>query len=407
MVGLAILRKIGPAAMATQPFVQQVTTSSATIACFDEVACRLRVKLSAMNGQGAWEQVEEEPRRSHTHQFDGLQPGQPYSYHAMQLGDDGTVEPRGWGMFRTAPDSDTTTLRFATLGDSGGMPWWFRGRPYAFDRCRDFLDSLHKRDQWQIAEQIAKQKVDFFQHLGDINYGRVQLGGFDEGFFRPFEKVLMTTALFTTFGNHDLHTWDVHEYFNIFELPANGVDEKERFYSYTWGPLRVTVLDALLATLQPEGPQLQWLDDLLANAAEPWQVVVLHLPTFSGGRSGDQPQVQAALWPILQRHGVDLVLSGDSHNYQRFQPLEGVIQLVIGTGGKSIRPLKKHPRLLKGIEEFGYLLVEIKGRTLSSQFMSKSGASLDRLVLQCGEGKEPAQIHAARRQRIELLPENP
>ena|GEM_PF-2448677 len=56
------------------------------------------------------------------------------------------------------------------------------------------------------------------------------------------------------------------------------------------------------------------------------------------------------IWSLLVRSGVDIVLSGHDHDYERFQPLDadghpdprhGTMQFVVGTGGRSLRPLGK------------------------------------------------------------------
>jgi hypothetical protein len=47
--------------------------------------------------------------------------------------------------------------------------------------------------------------------------------------------------------------------------------------------------------------------------------------------------VRAALTPVLERHGVQLVLAGHEHDYQRSIPINGVTYLVSGGGAGTRR----------------------------------------------------------------------
>ena len=111
--------------------------------------------------------------------------------------------------------------------------------------------------------------------------------------------------------------------------------------------------------------------------------------------------------PIFDEFGVDLVLQGHSHNYQRTYPLlfnedrhskpiisdkeqfqyndpKGVIFVVAGTGGESIQPLNKKSFLASAYEGYGCISVEIEGKSLSVEYYSDPNNTIDKFVI----GKE-------------------
>ena len=87
----------------------------------------------------------------------------------------------------------------------------------------------------------------------------------------------------------------------------------------------------------PGTEQYRWLEDDLANTNKTWKFVFFHLPPYSCGPWGPQPQVQA-LHPLFVRYGVDIVFNGHEHNYQRF-PVDGVNYIITGGGGAEARKL--------------------------------------------------------------------
>jgi hypothetical protein len=63
---------------------------------------------------------------------------------------------------------------------------------------------------------------------------------------------------------------------------------------------------------------------------------VFHQPAYSCGRHKSSPEVQREWVGLFQRSGVDLVLNGHDHDYQRFAPIGGVTYVVTGGGGAEL-----------------------------------------------------------------------
>src|SRR5690606_7550193 len=112
--------------------------------------------------------AETQAANRHHLRMDYLRPSTRYSYEAQAVDGERAGSILAKVNFITAPVTDRTPLRFAAVGDSGGMPWWFRLRSLGADRIRSFLDNLHRREQWRVARSMAACQPQFFQHLGDI-----------------------------------------------------------------------------------------------------------------------------------------------------------------------------------------------------------------------------------------------
>jgi hypothetical protein len=205
-------------------------------------------------------------------------------------------------------------VRFAVVGDSGGLPWWVnvvRMPPiHWLARAGTLpLAGAVKR----IGEQLAAARPDFWLHVGDVIYPRGEHRHFGPGFFDPFAAALRRAPVYAVLGNHDWE-WDRgRPFLQNFELPD---DADEQFFSFGWGPLRVVGLN-LCHSVGVE-PGVAYLERALEHADEPWRVVVEHYPPWSASRQGDRPDLIERLVPELRRHRVDLLLCGNDHAYQRF-----------------------------------------------------------------------------------------
>jgi hypothetical protein len=148
-------------------------------------------------------------------------------------------------------------------------------------------------------------------------------------------------------GNHDYLTANASGYFGYFGAAAG--DPTKGYYSYDLGAWHVIVLNSNCSKVSGCGlgsPQEQWLKADLAAHPVKCTLAYWHHPRWSDGEHGNQDQV-AALWTDLYNAGADLVLSGHDHDYERFEPLDangnpdplkGMREFVVGTGGKNYYP---------------------------------------------------------------------
>jgi 3',5'-cyclic AMP phosphodiesterase CpdA len=146
--------------------------------------------------------------------------------------------------------------------------------------------------------------------------------------FEPFKPVLDTGArLLAILGNHDVK--DGHTDAQVAALGMPG-----RWYSEVIGDVTFVALDSN-EIHNPE--QLAWLEQTLAAATTTWKVVALHHPPYSAGYQGSSLEARAVFSPLFERYGVELVLSGHEHDYERSVPINGVTYIVSGGAADTRR----------------------------------------------------------------------
>ncbi len=92
-----------------------------------------------------------------------------------------------------------------------------------------------------------------------------------------------------------------------------------------------------LDTERLDEEQVEWLEADLAATDRPWKIVYGHHPPYSSGNHGSSNMVRDLVTPVLERQGVQLVLSGHDHDYERTEQMGGVTYLVTGAGGETDR----------------------------------------------------------------------
>lgn len=153
---------------------------------------------------------------------------------------------------------------------------------------------------------------------------------------------------FPAAGNHEYNIGGAAGYFNYFG-PAAGEPGKG-YYSYDRGAWHIVVLNSNCAEIGgcvAGSPQGRWLQQDLAANAGSCTAAYFHHPRFSSSSYGSNLSV-GPLWDALYRAGVELVLNGHSHSYERFAPQDpqgtrdparGIREIVVGTGGAKFTPL--------------------------------------------------------------------
>jgi 3',5'-cyclic AMP phosphodiesterase CpdA len=177
-------------------------------------------------------------------------------------------------------------------------------------------------------------RSDFVLLAGDLAYDSGRRDELEANVFDVYGEMMGQVPFFPASGNHDYATEDAAPFREAFALFENGGEEgRERWYSFDWGPVHVAVLD----TEQVSATQASWLDADLAASDRPFEIVLLHRPPYSSGSHGSDGAVQSTFVPIFVEHGVDLVLAGHDHDYERTHPIYGVTYVVTGGGGRGTR----------------------------------------------------------------------
>lgn len=181
-------------------------------------------------------------------------------------------------------------------------------------------------------------------------------------------------------GNHEYEDGSLGAYFDYFGARAG--DERLGYYSYDLGKWHILSLNTMLPA-DPSSPQGEWLRRDLAANRSACTLAYFHHPRFS---SGPHPTTRNAitLWPILHAAGVDVVLAGHDHIYERFSPMDasgrrddarGMRQFTVGTGGArhyAIRRIAANSEVRTNTT-FGVLALTLRDGTYDWRFVPVRG----------------------------------
>jgi 3',5'-cyclic AMP phosphodiesterase CpdA len=132
--------------------------------------------------------------------------------------------------------------------------------------------------------------------------------------------------------------------------------------------------------------QQDWLRRRLADSSARWQIVAFHHPAYTCGHYSANSAFTSRWVPLFERFGVDLVLSGHDHNYQRFAEHRGVRYVVHGGGGAPLYSIRSCPasyptrRFARSVHGFVYLIARFD--SLRGYAVTPSGTVIDRFSVE-------------------------
>jgi 3',5'-cyclic AMP phosphodiesterase CpdA len=213
----------------------------------------------------------------------------------------------------------------------GGPPATAPFEPYAAPPDVHLLVVGDIGDSGRRLEELAavvagldrRTNADALLLLGDNVYPSGDPDRLPDTVFGPFGPVLAAgTDLLAILGNHD-----VAKGHGEAQMAALGMEG--RWWSRRYGDVLLVGLDSN----DPDNPeQLAWLEETLGSTDATWRIVALHHPPYSAGYQGSSTGTRRVFSPVFARHGVQLVLSGHDHDYQRSAPIDGVTYVVSGAG---------------------------------------------------------------------------
>lgn len=173
-------------------------------------------------------------------------------------------------------------------------------------------------------------------HLGDLVYPR---GDFTHTgnrlythYYQPLEEAGLPIK--PVLGNHDILDGYHPKALEFYNIP-------NRYYQYQLTQNGITVdFFALDTNIFQDPRQQQWLKSALKNSTANFKIVYGHHPIFSSGMHGNSKALQQTLQPLLSQYHVNMYLSGHEHDYERFEPIDGVLYVVSGGGGAYLRQFK-------------------------------------------------------------------
>jgi len=184
--------------------------------------------------------------------------------------------------------------------------------------------------------------------------------------YRPLldNKVKFYAAL----GNHDESNQRFYANFNM-----NG----EEYYNFKQGAVSFYALNSNYM----DKKQLTWLDGKLKGDTSDWKVAFFHHPPYSsGGKHGSSSSLREVVEPLFLKYGVNVVLAGHEHFYERIKPQKGIYYFISGAGGKlregDVRA--GSPLTEKAFDkDLSFMLFEVARDEMYFQVISRAGETVD------------------------------
>ena len=282
----------------------------------------------------------------------------------------------------------------------------------------------------------GSRHTDLWLMLGDNAYNSGTDNEYQNAVFNIYTNLLRKSVLWPTLGNHDTggstaHTTN-YPYFNIFTLPRNGDcsglgSGTEHYYSFDYANIHFICLDSMTANRATNGPMACWLRLDLAETTNTWIIAFWHHPAYSKGSHNSDTEVELVqmrqnMLPILEAGGVDLVLAGHSHNYERTvlldrhygvsstinltnridpgngrvtgtgaykKPLnatagnQGAVYAVVGSSGQISGSTfgLNHPAMVVSLNNLGSMVLDISSNRLDALFLRENGTTNDSFTM--------------------------
>ncbi len=350
--------------------------------------------------------------RTNEHQviLGGLAPDTLYYY---DVGTSAQTFGGGPFSFRSAP-TNSRAVRVWVVGDAG------TGQP----------PQEEVRDAYYNDEHGGIAGTDLWLMLGDNAYESGTDDEYQAAVFEIYRDLLSRAPVWPTLGNHDTGSPGFpgqFPYLDMFTLPTKGEcggvpSGTEKYYSFDYANIHFICLDSETSDSGEQSPMMNWLREDLGATDKDWIVAFFHRPPYSFGshHSDMDPslvQIRERILPVLEANGVDLVLSGHSHVYERSFLLNGhygyswtlrpemmldaglgrtnssaypkpwgglganrgTVYAVVGCSGQAnfLDSFELHPAMATNSAGYGSMILDFDGLKLNARFLRSSGIVAD------------------------------
>ena len=375
------------------PFLLQPGPERMTVVVDHEAPVTATLSYRRADGEGmAQERRHPTAARHHMFALDGLAPDTAYRYRVTSGARD---RDSGERVFRTLP-AQPAVFRVLAVGDVRSYP----------------------QDWHRVSRRIFEHEPDalFMIGTGDYPADGTQYDQWIEQFFEPGRDLLGRVPMWPAIGNHERTKQyparppddgaddgadaaaDAEEgshYFSLFELPGN-----EHWYRVDYAHLTLLIIDSN-SQMAPGHEQYEWIRDQLASTRGPFTVVAFHHPPITSGPHGalnddgtprEWPMAQGRefLMPLFEQHGVDLVLNGHDHFYERSYS-QGTYYVVTGGGGAPLYAVggnpNPHQQVARSVHH--YVALDITSDELILTAIDAEGEEFDRFVIAARSSVDP------------------
>ena len=332
------------------PYLQVPTSSSMKVLWRTDTETPSRVYYGASLATVMDNYVDGAPAVDHNVNLTGLDPFTEY-YYAVSDGSSVLAGADEDHKFKTSPEIGTVQpIDVWAIGDFG------KGNSKQVQVKEAYLD------------YIGDEMPDMWLWLGDNAYPDGTDEEYTETVFEPtygYPELLTRVPFMPTPGNHDyISVYNLitgadpttHDgpYYDVVDVPTNGEiggvpSGYELYYSFDYGNVHFMSLNSEIGSPLNEmwdwtgvspfysfdgSPFIDWIHaDLQAND-KPWVVAFIHQPPHTDGshESGTfyevfMEAVRENICPVLESYGVDLLIAGHSHVYERSYLVNGFFGL--------------------------------------------------------------------------------
>lgn len=260
-----------------------------------------------------------------------------------------------------------------------------------------------------VAKLVNQLNPDFIVTLGDNNYPHGEAETIDNNigrlystFIYPYKgeyptSSITTNRFFPCLGNHDIDTDNGGPYFDYFGSAILGstgrTSGKVDYYDFIRGPIHFFCLDSCRrrnggSTYNCE--QIEWFKSQVALSSSPWKIVFFHHPIYSSkvtlvsDETGEDITYNQNYFKKFdlpfKELGIDLVLSGHCHVYERFM-VDGLPYIINGLGGAGLYKVDDAQSCV-AFTEYGAMEVCATCASLSVNFITHCNDVLDSFILE-------------------------
>jgi len=301
-----------------KPYLQMPTQTSMTIVWRTDLPSTSRVILGDAPNSLKLEFNDSQLVIDHAVTVTGLSPDTRYFYAVGTL--DSILDgANAQTYFDTVPpDGTQAQCTIWATGDAG----------------RNSLEQHQVRDA--MIKMLGTDTPDLMLNIGDVAYNYCSSGELTSNMFSVYEEVLRHTTILPTMGSHEAQNNNLNTgagpYFDAFHLPTLGEcggapSGSEAYFSIDYGGVHVICVTALEEVVQG-APMVQWLEEDLLSTDANWVVAFFNHAPYSAGPhysniDAKMISMREIVVPVLEDFGVDLVLGGYSHNYERSFLVDG------------------------------------------------------------------------------------
>lgn len=299
-----------------EPYLQMMSNDAVTLRWQSEKESLGVVRFGEQLEQLDLSATDTMTDEEHEVRLTQLKPATKYFY---SVGNESEEKFKGrdfW--FKTAPIKKDVPVRFWVTGDQG----------YANPIQNEVRDAMLGWLKQNPRTATNAPLLDLWLTTGDNAYRSGSNEQFQKGFFEPYKIILRNTPVWPVYGNHDARRW---VFFDIFTFPTKAesggfASGSEHYYSFDYANIHFVMLDTQDSEHDTDGEMLTWLKKDLQATKQQWLLTFFHHPPYSKGSHnsdnkhdsrGRLGSVRENILPVLEQSGVDVVLSGHSHMYER------------------------------------------------------------------------------------------